>query len=290
MPLPTSRLAAWSDSSQLSLEGWLGHERDNSCLGIRVPNQIVMPNASYLDTPVTDEQIAALDAARGAEDLFLKVMLAGTARIPLPSAKDVEASNKHGVLTKPEYPGDIQSVRIDSGTPTPIKITKQQWVEMLNIVGPRRFRLIELPSAAGSTLAPLSATLEVATLHLRRGDWREAIARAREVVEGVVIEVASCWNVPKPANGSQVKWCEALGKRLANVWPDDSASGTLLGQLMAAAWSWTSEEHHYSPTAVSKRTEAEFALGLATDLLLLAGELMDVHAAFPRVGENENQP
>lgn len=270
----------YADSQGLSaclitLEGWLGHQRDGHSLGLRIPSQVVPPNAPSLDAPITDAQVAALDAARGADDLSIHIFLSGTARVPLPGERDRGATNEHGVLVRPEYRGEINSVRIDSGTPLSITISQQRWIDMMNVTGTRKFRLVEFAQPVSSKLERVISLLEAGVLNLRRGEWRDAVAKAREVVEGILVEVAQHWNVPRER--IKARWCEQLGKRLSRAWPGDPSSGVLFGNLLAAGWAWTSEEHHYSATIVSKRAEAEFALGLASDLIILAGELMDAH-------------
>ena len=282
LPYKTQVFGPYADPQHLSarlitLEGWMGHDNDGHALGIRIPSQTVMPNAYYLDVPVTREQLASLDAARGTNDLFLKILLSGIARVPLAADRDPQAANEHGVLLRAEFPGEIEAVRTDSGTPCTLKLSRELWLTILSAAGPRRFRLIELPTPEASALSTVAAILEHAVVNLRRGEWRDAIAKAREVVEGLIVELAKHWNVPRPTDGSTVKWSRDLGNRLKNSWPGDPTSGELLGCLLASAWSWTAEEHHYSPSMISKRTEAEFALGLATDLLMLAAELIVSH-------------
>jgi len=260
----------------ISLEGWLGYGSDGNSLPIRLPSQIVFPNNYGLSVPITSEQLADLDAVRGTDPLYLSILLAGTARVPVSRAREEAATNEYGVLTSAEFPGEVQSVRMQGGTPVTLTISRERWLTILNNSGPRRYRLIELPLPVGNAIVGLLPILEQAIVLLRRGEWRDAIAKARQVVEGVLVETADRWNVPRPTDG-HVKWCEGLGRRLENAWPDDSTSGLLFGRLLASAWSWTSVEHHYSPSIVSKRSEAEFAIGLASDLLLLAGELLDAH-------------
>lgn len=233
----------------ISIEGWLGHESDDQQLTIRIPNQIVMPNGHGLLVPITAMQLEELDAKRGSEPQRLKILLAGTARIPVAGERDASAANQYGVLTRAEYDGEVQAVRSSGNAPVTLTISHEKWLSLLSEAGPRQYRLIELPLPASKKLGGVVRLLEDAVVLLRRGETVDAIAKARKVVEGVLVETAANW---------------------------DPANGLLFGRLLASAWSWTSEEHHYAISAVSKRAEAEFAIGLASDLLLLAGELVEI--------------
>jgi hypothetical protein len=260
----------------ISLEGWIGHERDGNCLTLRIPSQTLMPDGSGLAVPVTREQLASFDAQRGLDSLRFNVLLSGTARIPVSNRSDPSARNQHGMLMRPEVAGEVQAVRTAGSNPVALTISRERWLNILSEAGPRRYRLIELPVPNAKDLSGILDLLEESVLLLRRGEWSDAISKARKVVEGVLVETARHWAVQEPDDG-HVKWCEGLGRRLENAWHDDSASGLLFGRLLAAAWSWTSEEHHYAATVTSKRAEAEFAIGLASDLLLLADELVNAH-------------
>jgi hypothetical protein len=260
----------------LTLEGWIGHQTDGICLTLRIPSQVVMPNGHQLTAPVSQGELAALDAKRGTDALNLNILLLGTGRIPVPGTPDPGARNKHGILVRPELSGEIWPVRTTGNTAVNLTIGREQWLKILGSAGPRRFRLIELPIPVSTKLATTVDLLEQASVLMRRGSYSDAVAKARLVVEGVLVETARHWGIPRPNDG-HAKWCEALGRRLQSSWPSDPESGLLFGRLLAAAWSWTSEDHHYSPTITSKRTEAEFAIGLASDALLLVGELISAH-------------
>ena len=260
----------------IALEGWIGHEKDSNCLTLRIPSQALMPDGRGIAVPVTREQLAGLDAQRGAGSLRLSVLFLGTARVPISAQRDPTARNQHKVLTRPEVGGEVQAIRTSGSIPVTLEISREHWLGILSAAGPRQYRLIELPLHKARMLNQPLALLEEATVVLRRGEWGDAVSKARKVVEGVLVESANHWGVTRPTDGHP-KWCEALGKRLENAWPGDPMSGILFGRLLASAWSWTSEEHHYSPSVTSKRVEAEFAIGLASDLLLLADELMTTY-------------
>lgn len=116
-------------------------------------------------------------------------------------------------MLRAEFPGEIEAVRTDSGTPGTLNIARELWLTILSAAGPRRFRLIELPTPEASALNTVAAILERAVVNLRC-EWRDAIAKAREVVEGLIVELAKHWNVPQPTDGSTVKWSRDLGNRL----------------------------------------------------------------------------
>jgi hypothetical protein len=260
----------------ITLEGWFGLDSEGIALTGHVPSQIVMPNASYLDVPVTHELLASLDSARGTGDVLVKILLGGIARTPRLPTKKRYADVQSKTPSQIELPADVRAVRSDSLGPS-LKIGRERWLELLAAAGRRRYRVVELPIPESRILGQIAATLDRAVLYLRRGDWRDAVAKSREIVEGIIVELSNHWGVPRPTDGSTTKWARDLGHRLANSWPDDQASGELLGNLLGAAWAWTAEDHHYSPSATSKRIEAEFAIGLAADLFLLANELMERH-------------
>ena len=295
-PYETKTLGGYADPGGLNahlitLEGWLGHQSDGNCLTLRIPSQVVMPNAYNLLIPITSAQLASLEARRGTEPSHLNILLSGTARISILGNRNGAATNEHGVLVRPEFAGEVQAVRTAGSNLVTLTISRERWLGILSEAGPRRFRLIELPLPMTKKLASVLDLLEQSVLLLRRGECSDAISKARKVVEGVLVETATHWGVSRPTDG-HVKWCEGLGKRLERAWPDDPTGGLLFGRLLAAAWSWTSEDHHYSPTAISKRAEAEFAIGLASDLLLLASELVEAHpdrlsqAATPTSGHD----
>lgn len=280
-PYKAKVIGAYEDPGELNarlltLEGWIGHQTDGICLTLRIPSQVVMPNGYQLTVPVSQYEVAALDAKRGTDALHLSVLILGTARIPISDSADTGTKNKHGVLIRPEFSGEILPLRSAGSSPVTLTIGRERWLSILSTAGPRRFRLIELPLPASENLATTLELLEQAIVLMRRASYSDAVAKARLVVEGVLFESARHWGISRPSDG-HTKWCEALGKRLENAWPNDPESGALFGRLLAAAWSWTSEDHHYSPTMVSKRTEAEFAIGLASDALLLAGELIEAY-------------
>ncbi len=115
-----------------------------------------------------------------------------------------------------------------------------------------------------------------ASSQLKANEIEAAIATSRLVLEGIAIVYATQSGVELPPRRSMRERLKELHGRIGTAWPEDAEVGELLTALDAAAWAWTSPEHH-DDSRIPRREEAAFAVSLTADLLTHAGHLLQAH-------------
>lgn len=265
----------------LSLEGWISAQNDQAnAKGIQIPMQTAVPHGG-LAVPLTVQHIEAIEEQRRGDVVVLKLQFAGLAVLPNPR---VQAS--YTTLTSLGEPsGDTiekrqDLYRISMQGDTSLRIERERWLFVLEQLGAGKRRLVELPQVTTDNLAvqwdQCGRALYDATLSFRRGEYEQAIAWCRKVVEGVATVLASAWNIQRPQNGQFERWTQAIQQRLANSWPGDKNSTIALSSLLFAAWTYSSPSHHYG-LGIPLREEASLTLAFTADLLGLGGLLLRAH-------------
>lgn len=145
----------------------------------------------------------------------------------------------------------------------------------------RTRRLVELPEPRlprqDARWGECLRLLEAATQIYRSGAYEQAMVNCRQVVEGIPQVLADAWHLPqKRANQSQDGWLQELENRLSAAWPMDTITPGMLRTLLSGGWQWLAPAPHYN-TGMPQREAVAFALGLSTDLLLFAAQLLQAH-------------
>lgn len=265
----------------LSLEGWLSAANDPAnSRGIRVPAQVATPY-NGVAVPLTPQHIEAIEEQRRGDVVVLKLQLAGLAVLPNPRVQARYTS----LALSGEPSGDFVEKRSDVYRVSmqgdmPLRIERERWLFVLEQLGAGKRRLVELPQpgllATTTEWATCLRYLEQATSHHRQGQYEQAIRDCRNVVQGIATVVGDVWQMPQKPGQSFEGWTKEIENRLKLEWSDEKEAPTMLSSLLFAAWNWTSPEAHYH-TDIPKREESAFALSLATDLLMFAGQLLEAH-------------
>ncbi len=243
----------------LSLEGWIGlgnvSEPDAR---LRIPSQIVWPGPQYrLQVPITDAQIETIEQVRNGFQVNLTVWLGGL------------ASGGQGLLP-------VQST--NSGYLT---IERERWLAVLQQLGAGTRRLVELPEPRLPRGVPqwneCLRLLDGATQLHRSGEYEHALVNCRAIVEGIPQVLCAVWGLPqKRSNQAFEGWMQELENRLGTAWPEDRLTPGMLQTMLTGAWRWSAPAPHYG-TGIPLREDVAFALGLCTDLLQFAGQVLRAH-------------
>src|SRR5690242_20222185 len=103
------------------------------------------------------------------------------------------------------------------------------------------------------------------------------MVNCRQVVEGIPQMLADAWRHPqKRANQSQDGWLQELENRLSAAWATDAITLGMLRTLLSGGWQWLAPAPHYN-TGMPQGETVAFALGLCTDLLLFAAQVLQAH-------------
>ena len=266
----------------LSIGGWLGWQGEAAhVLSVEIPQQPVFVNGSLLRIPLRDDQVTAIELARGLGPATLHIVLNGTGSV------------MHVNIATNRSNPSVRSLGPESGQGNDLTIPREKWLEILKVLGGGGLRLVELPELSlphDPVWQECLRLLDGATTKLRLGDFEGVKQDCREVVEGIATVLANQWKIPR--RESFADWTKELARRMQGVWPRDKGAAGELGQLLAAIFSWASEEHHYGSKLPAKR-ESVFALSLAGALVEFAGEMLTVHPEPPLVqpsGTGEPRP
>ena len=245
----------------LSLEGWIGLGNvTESDARLPIPSQIVWPAPQQyrLQVPLTDAQIEAIEQMRNGGRANLIIWLGGV------------ASGGQGLLP-------VQST--NSGYLT---IEREHWLTILQRLGAGARRLVELPEPrlprGEQPWAECMHLLDGATQLHRNGEYEHALANCRQIVEGIPQVLGTVWGLQLPRNGQPpfAVWIQGLETQLRDVWPEDRLTSGMLQTMIAGAWRWLAPTPHYG-TGIPMREDVAFALGLCTDLLQFAGQVLQAH-------------
>lgn len=243
----------------LSLEGWigLGSSVAEPVARLRIPSQIVWPAPQYrLQVPITDAQIEAIEQVRNGGLVNLSVWLGGM------------ASGSQALLP------------VQSTNSSYLTIERERWLAVLQQLGAGTRRLVELPEPrlprGEQDWAECVRLLDGATQLYRSGDYEHALVNCRQIVEGIPRVLCAVWGLPQQQRQTFAGWIQELEARLRNAWPEDRLTPGMLQTMLTGAWRWSAPAPHYG-TGIPLREEVAFALGLCTDLLLFASQVLRAH-------------
>lgn len=252
-------------TSLISLEGWIDWGGNNNAANearLRIPSQQVWPAPQYqLQVPLSERQIEAIEHVRNGSLVNLSVQLGGIAvgSAELGSVVPVQNTIMHSVV-----------------------IERERWLTVLQQLKAGTRRLVELPEPRLPRDLPAWAEclrlLDTATLAYQRGDYEPVLNNCRAIAEGIPHVLCEVWGLPTPVRGRPTFaiWMQQIETRLRAEWPDDELSAGMLRTLLSGAWSWSAPAPHYG-TGIPLRETAAFALGLCTDLLHFAGQVLQAH-------------
>lgn len=274
LPLTAKPDQAGFGASMIALHGRLViAESAMNNPGIKIPMQAWSPNYTALEVPLTFADMAVAEIARNTNDASCLLELVAIANISHEPPAQPQQS--------PPWPTQawMTTVVRDNGSGVTFTLLKQHWLDLLKAMGFERTRLIELPVAPGAVgpqWAECIRLLQSATSDVRSNRRDSAVGTCRKVIEGIGKVLEHQWGVKVGPGDSKPKQLKELSGRIASAWPNDKEAGELLANLYAAAWTWSSPEHHYGST-VPEQAEAEFALLLTASLLTHAGHLLRAH-------------
>lgn len=264
-----------------AIEGWITWGAESEFLpGIRIPSQVIDLNTKYLQAPITDEQIEAIEERRNGDALLFKVTLRGMATIPNLRETIPRIVQQSGA--SPEVQSvplsEVQAVWEVSNTGQPVRIEREQWLKILEGLGKGKRRLIELPQPHLPTENEQAWTeylrlLTEATVSYRTGQFEQVLNNCRKVVEGVTEVLCNHWGIKRDPKKPITKWAREVLTHLSTVWTNDPEDAKLFYALLPAAFSWTSGTHHYG-SGIPLRDEVSFALSLTTDLLAFGAQIL----------------
>lgn len=243
----------------LSLEGWLGYGNvSDTDARLFIPPQVIWPdNRSRLQVPLTDAQIESIEQLRNGGLVNLSVWLEGLASV--------------GQGVEP----------VQSFSPGYLPIERERWLTVLQQLGAGTRRLVELPEPrlprGEQHWAECVRLLDEATRLYRSGDYEQALKNCRSVAEGIPQVLCAVWGLPeKSRNQTVAQWIQAQENRLSTAWPDDRLTPGMLRTMLTGAWQWLAPVPHYG-TGIPLKEDVAFALGLCTDLLLFAVQVLQAH-------------
>lgn len=244
----------------LSLEGWIGLGNvTESDARLPIPSQIVWPAPQQyrLQVPMTGAQIEAIEEARKGGQVNLTVWLGGV------------ASGDQGLLA------------VQSTNSSWLTIERERWLAVLQQLGAGTRRLVELPEPrlprGVSHWAECVRLLDGATQFYRSGEYEQVLVNCRQIAEGIPQVLCDVWGLPqKTRNQSVAQWVRAIETRLTAAWPDDPLTPGMLQTMLTGSWRWSAPAPHYG-TGIPLREDVAFALGLCTDLLQFASQVLLAH-------------
>ncbi len=245
----------------LSLEGWIGCGNKNesdSHARLLIPSQVIWPSPQYrLQVPVTDRQIEAIEETRNGGQVNLTVWLGGLAF------------------------ADQTLVPVQSPSSGSLGIKREDWLTILQQLGAGARRLVELPEPHlprdDQRWAECLRLLDGATQFYRRGEYEPVLVNCRAIVEGIPHILCAAWGLPPQRDGQAFEdWTKEMKNRLSAAWRDDDLTPGMLQTMLTGAWRWSAPAPHYG-TGIPLREDVAFALGLCTDLLQFAGQVLLAH-------------
>ena len=243
----------------LWLEGWIGYGQvSESDARLLIPSQVVWPSPQYrLQVPLTDAQIEAIEEARKGDQVNLTVWLGGL------------ASSGQAL------------VPVQSASSSYLGIKREHWLTVLHDLGAGARRLVELPEPrlprGEQHWAECMRLLDGATHLHRSGDYEQALKNCRSVVEGIPQVLCTVWGLPQKRDDQGFEgWMKELEHRLRNAWQEDRLTPAMLRTMIAGTWHWSAPAPHYG-TGIPLREDVAFALGLCTDLLQFAAQVLQAH-------------
>lgn len=248
----------------LSLEGgisWGFNSNVDNEAKLPIPSQIAWQSPQYrLQVPISDAQIEAIEQKRNGGVVNLSVQLAGLA-LGSPSLGSV--------------------VPIQNSIVQSFVIERERWLTILQDLKAGSRRLVELPEPRLPRERPEWAEclrlLDAATLFYQRGEYEQVLTNCRAIVEGIPHVLCDVWGLSQQGRSQTfAQWVGNIESRLTTQWPDDRYTPGMIQTMLAGAWRWSAPAPHYG-TGIPLREDVAFALGLCTDLLHFAGQVLQAH-------------
>lgn len=243
----------------ISLEGWIGLGNvTETDARLPIPSQIVWPVPQYrLQVPITGVQIEAIEEARKGGQVNLTVWLGGIAS------------------------GDQGLVAVQSTNSSWLTIERERWLAVLLQLGAGTRRLVELPNPRlqreDQRWAECLRLLDGATQFYRTGEYEQSLKNCRAIVEGIPHVLCAAWGLPLQRDGQSFEgWTKEVENRLCAAWREDPLTPGMLQTMLTGAWHWSAPAPHYG-AGIPLREVIAFALGLCTDLLQFAGQVLLAH-------------
>lgn len=247
----------------ISLEGWIDWGFNNNAVNearLRIPSQQVWPAPQYqLQVPLSDRQIEAIEHARNGSLVNLSVQLGGIA---------VGSAELGGVVP-------VQNTILHS-----VVIERERWLTVLQQLKAGTRRLVELPEPRLPRDIPAWAEclrhLDAATLFYQRGEYEQVLISCRAIAEGIPHVLCEVWGLPPQGRRTFAQWITEIVNRLTTEWPEDSHTPGMLQTMLTGTWRWSAPAPHYG-TGIPLREDVTFALGVCTNLLHFAGQVLQAH-------------
>ncbi len=211
--------------------------------GLRIPLQVVGLGTSQVIAPISDQQVASLEAWRRAQEpvFGLQLRAVGASR----------SDNSPAFYTSSFVPA--------------LTVPRDTWKRVLDNFGTSPFRIIELPAppAANETWARAIELITNSTVLIREGHYGQSITMSRTALERISESVGVLVGLPR--NGKPfAPYVDELQAYIKGS-RDKSDPFALIGATIRTAFSWTSEPVHQG-FDVSERDDAMFAANLVVAL------------------------
>jgi hypothetical protein len=172
-------------------------------------------------------------------------------------------------------------VPVQSTTSGYLGIERERWLTVLRDLGAGARRLVELPEPrlprGSQQWSECMRLLDRGIQCYRSGEYEQALVNCRQVVEGIPHILCAVWRLPQQREGRSLdSWLQEVENRLSTAWPDDRLTPGMLRTMITGAWRWSAPAPHYG-TGMPMRETVAFALGLCTDLLQFAGQVLQAH-------------
>jgi hypothetical protein len=169
---------------------------------------------------------------------------------------------------------------VQSASSSYLAIERERWLTVLQQLGASTRRLVELPKPRlpreAQQWAECVRLLDGATQLHRSGEYEHALVNCRQIVEGIPRVLCEVWGLPQQQRQTFAGWIQELETRLRDAWPEDRLTPGMLQTMLTGAWRWSAPAPHYG-TGIPLREDVAFALGLCTDLLLFASQVLQAH-------------
>jgi hypothetical protein len=216
--------------------------------GLTIPAQSMIINENAIRIPISDDQVARLEAKRsGAEPIF-ELSLRGT-----------------GIV-------DGVTVVLDSSHPVNLTIPLPRWLKALEGLGFGRRRLIELPpppTREGALWEAASAQIQAAAGRLATSDSGAAMTEARIALQRTIGAVGTCVGL-SPVKGAPLgPYADHIASILEGMHQkksDDPFQTMADAVRLAKSCAGFASDPPHTGLSLAERVHAELALSIATTL------------------------
>jgi hypothetical protein len=240
------RVSVPNTAVPLSVSGTICWANEQS--GMYIPSQLFTFHTRYLKVPITDEQVARLEARRAGAQVFLKLELEVVATLE----------------------GSI--VLLTMMNQTTFTISQPEWSRILFELGYGSRYLIELPpapAAANKLWVESSKQISEMSHRLAAGDSGAALIEGRPALRNLLEAVGAALGRPRKASDNDGPYADVIAAliRANHVYRSSDAYEVLARTIELAKhiFGFASEPGH-SGMRSTDRMNAELALGLITAL------------------------